>query len=282
MKGKQLNNFITDALAIEAEEAKEVGALGFQVRALTQATMPHSKQEENTFTRRNGNFVLQMTAVDGAGLPYGALPRLVLSWLATEAVKTKNKEIILGDSLSEFMRNLDLVPTGGRWGSITRLKEQMTRLFSTAIVAKNEDETNHKQRNFLLVEDVDVWWEPQNPGQASLWESSVTLSDKFFREIIDNPIPVDVRALKALRRSPMALDIYCWLTYRMSYLSNRTAIPWELLQMQFGAEYKLTRQFKAKFLEHLKKVQTVYPDAKLETEGEGLILMPSAPHIARK
>jgi hypothetical protein len=28
---------------------------------------------------------------------------------------------------------------------------------------------------------------------------------------------VDFRALKALR-SPLALDIYCWLTYRMSYL----------------------------------------------------------------
>ena len=38
-------------------------------------------------------------------------------------------------------------------------------------------------------------------------------------------------------RSPMALDLYSWLTYRMSYLERLTGIPWGALQLQFGADY---------------------------------------------
>ena len=59
-------------------------------------------------------------------------------------------------------------------------------------------------------------------------------------------------ALKLLKRSPLALDIYFWLTYRMSYLQKDTLIPWEFLQMQFGAYYATDgrgpRDFKKKFL----------------------------------
>ncbi len=47
------------------------------------------------------------------GLPYGTYPRLLLAWLNTEAVRTKERTIILGHSLSEFMRQLDLIPEPG-------------------------------------------------------------------------------------------------------------------------------------------------------------------------
>lgn len=63
------------------------------------------------------------------GLPYGTKPRLVMAFIATEAVRTRSQEIVLGNSLSQFMQRLDLTPTGGRWGTIPMLKEQMKRLF---------------------------------------------------------------------------------------------------------------------------------------------------------
>jgi hypothetical protein len=45
------------------------------------------------------------------------VPRILLAWMTTEAVRTQSRELVLGDSLSRFMRSLDLVPTGGRWES---------------------------------------------------------------------------------------------------------------------------------------------------------------------
>ena len=37
-------------------------------------------------------------------LAYGTDPRLLLTWLATEAVKTRERELFYGDTLSSFMR----------------------------------------------------------------------------------------------------------------------------------------------------------------------------------
>ncbi|MGH8305788.1 MAG: replication protein RepA, partial [Steroidobacteraceae bacterium] len=52
-----------------------------------------------------------------------------------------------------------------------------------------------------------------------------------------SPVPIDMRAMKALKRSPLALDIYFWLTYRLSYLRHARVIPWAALQLQFGSSY---------------------------------------------
>ena len=47
-------------------------------------------------------------------------------------------------------------------------------------------------------------------------------------------------------------------------------IPWPILEMQFEDSYKLTRQFKAAFIEHLASVMAVYPTARVEATEKGL------------
>jgi hypothetical protein len=86
---ESLDKLITESLAIEAQEAKAAGALGYMARALTQATMPHAPSEATEFVRRNGAFTLTMFARRDVGLPYGSVPRLLMAWLTTEAVRTK-------------------------------------------------------------------------------------------------------------------------------------------------------------------------------------------------
>ena len=118
------------------------------------------------------------------------------------------------------------------------------------------------------------------PDQAALWGSVVTLSPGFFSAVTERPVPVDFRALKALR-SPLALDIYCWLTYRMSYLERRSKpIPWAALKLQFGCDYGRTRAFKERFLRMLRQVLVVYPAARLQVRPAGLQLVPSPTHIS--
>ena len=59
-------------------------------------------------------------------LPYGNLPRLLLAWVSTEAVRTQSRELVLGFSLSEFMRKLGMAPLGGgSRGERTRLRNQI-------------------------------------------------------------------------------------------------------------------------------------------------------------
>lgn len=275
-----LTQIANEALALEVEEAQKAGALGFMARALVQATMPHSKTDAPFFERRNGVLTLTIMAPPRVGLPYGSVPRLLMGWVTTEAVRTKARELVLGPSLSAFMRELGMVPTGGRWGSITRLRAQAHRLFASTISMAYSQSANVAEQGFRIADRHILWWDKRAPDQPELFTSSVTLSELFYQEIVDRPVPVDTGALKALSRSPLQLDLYCWLTYRMSYLRQKTVIPWESLELQFGADYSLTRQFRAKFANHLKKVVTVYP-AKVEPSAAGLILRPSPTHVRR-
>ena len=278
-----LAKLVDEALAIEAQEAKEAGAVGYMARVLVQATMPHKNINQDVFERRNGAFSMAIIAHPGMGLPYGTYPRLLLTWLTTEAVRTKTPELVLGPTLSGFMGQLGLLSTGGRWGTISRLRDQMRRLFSSTISCAMVAPTEDMGMRMGVALKYRLWWDPKSPDQAALWLSTVTLSHDFFREIIERPVPIDMRALQALKRSPMALDIYCWLTYRLSYLKKKTEIPWAALQTQFGAGYPETPQgqwnFKYNFLKHLRSVLTVYPEAKTADSSHGLLLKPSRTHV---
>lgn len=277
-----LETLITSALAMEAESAQDAGALGFMARAMVQATLPHRKTAGNEFERRNGRFTLSLLAPSAIGLPYGTVPRLLLAWLTTEAVRTRSRELELGDTLSGFMQELGLAPTGGRWGSITRLKEQARRLFSSTVSVSYDDRDRHASLGYRLADRALLWWDAKAPDQAALWRSTVVLTEAFYQEVIDHPVPVDMRAIKVLKRSALALDIYCWLTYRSSYVSKPTTIPWSALALQFGSEYGRTRAFKAAFLQELRKVTTVYRGADVEPLETGLLVKPARPHVARR
>ena len=56
------------------------------------------------------------TATGDFKLPYGNLPRLILAWLCTEAVQTQSRELALGRSLSDCIRNA--VPSNDRLSEV--------------------------------------------------------------------------------------------------------------------------------------------------------------------
>jgi hypothetical protein len=206
-----------------------------------------------------------------------------MAWLTTEAVRTRERELVLGESLSDFLRQLGLIPSGGAWGSITRLKEQAKRLFHSVVICSYEEKDKSAWLTYSLSDRGIVWWNPDDfketkQGQRHI--SRIMLSVPFFNEITQHPVPIDLRALKALSRSSLAIDIYCWLTYRMSYLRKPVEIPWPALQAQFGADYRRLDNFQAAFREQLRKVVGVYPAARLEEGEHGLVLRPSRTHVA--
>lgn len=161
----------------------------------------------------------------------------------------------------------------------------MARLMACSISCTWESDYAHSLGNITIADSANLWWKPQTPEQGALWKSTVIPSDKFFREVTENPVPIDLRALKALKRSPMTLDVYVWLSYRLSFLKGNTAIPWAALQLQFGADYPATpqgrRNFKKGFLQALAKVHLVYPQARLDTDTYNIVLKPSRLHILR-
>ena len=84
------------------------------------------------YTRQNGPYTLYMTAGGGNKLPFGNLPRLLMAYVSTEAVRTQSPVLILGDSLAKFMRTLGVYSSGGG-NAHTKLRNQMRRLFGCTV-----------------------------------------------------------------------------------------------------------------------------------------------------
>jgi hypothetical protein len=263
--------------------------IGFVCRSMVSASMPHSKIRGNQYKRKSQNFTLEIVGSEAAGgVPYGVYPRLILSWITTEVVKSGNREITFGNSLSDFMKTLGLQVTGGKWGTITRFKEQLKRLFSSHISFTYEDKSSGQwiRVNMNIADKAHILWDPESPNDIDVFKSQVTLGEVFFEEIRKTPIPVDIRAINALKDSSLALDIYFWLTYRLSYLNVPIELSFEKLQMQFGSGYEDTKQgrydFKRKFLIQLKHVLTIYPKANVKILEKGLKISPSPTHVPKK
>ena len=262
--------------------------LGFMARMMTLCSLPRTNPgNQHRYVRRNGPYTLVMSATGLHKLPFGNLPRLILAWLCTEAVRTQSRELVLGRSLAEFMRTLGIYHnSGGRGGVQTRLRNQMNRLFGCTVSLIYEDESGFVRVTSSVADKQEFWWSNHKPDELSLWESKIELGEKFFNEIIRHPVPLDMNTLTALKRSTLGLDLYLWLVYRTFALRAPQRLTWKQLYQQFGAHPaqasdKFTvHAFRYKVLRELKKIKLAWPALNYSTPPGVLILHPSTPAIA--
>ena len=264
--------------------------LGFMARLMALCSLPRTNPgTRHQYKRVNGPYTLYMNAVGGNKLPFGNLPRLLLAWVCTEAVRTQSRELVLGASLSEFMRKLDVLSSdsGGTWGIRTRLRNQMDRLFSTTISLIYEDERARAKIISPVANRTEFWWDPRRPNERMLWKSKIRLGEDFFNEIIRHPVPIDMNTLKALKRSSLGLDLYLWVAYRTFTLNRPLRLSWRQVYCQFGSDQaqagdkNIVNDFRTKCLRELKKIKLAWPDLKYATATGVLILSPSKPSIPR-
>ena len=261
--------------------------LGFMARMMALCSLPRTNPGDRLqYKRVNGPFTLYMTAGGGNKLPYGNLPRLILAWVATEAVRTQSRVLILGSSLSEFMRTLGMEDrSGSPRGDRTRLRNQMDRLFHSHVQLIYEDEQHKASVSSQVADRTDLWWNPKRPDELSLWDSKILLSEAFFNEIISHPVPLDMNTLKALKRCALGLDLYLWLTYRIFTLKSLQRLTWRQLYRQFGTDPAkasdkfIVRNFRQNVLRELKKIKMAWPELNYTTAKGVLILHPSKPSI---
>ena len=265
--------------------------LSFMAKHLVQVTLPHRDPGDvSLWTRTNGDLtlVIARTGVDEEGkpigYPYGTIPRLLLYWITSEAVRTKSRHLELGHSLADFMRQVGLSPETGRGkrGDARRLKDQMMRLFAASISfqQKKRTQTGVGQRTLgmLVAPRRELWWDPRDVGQGNLWQSWIELGDDFYETLTSAPVPVDVRALRALNNSPLSLDLYGWATYKTYAVTMKGQpqfVSYREFMSQLGADYGTVKDFKKKLHACLKKVEAVYPQLKIEAVTAGIRIHPS-------
>lgn len=267
---------LAEAIETQVAEAREAGELAYYARIMAQVGLPYTAQPGNEFVRVNGDLRVSFVAPGGVGLPYGVIPRLLMCWLTTEAVRTQQPELRLGHTLTGFLDRLQLGRTGGAKGDITRLRKQMTSLFSSTITAIYARPGETAVKPIPVAEEVVLWWDATRLAEPVLWNSTITLSEPFFRQVVERPIPIPLSRLQQLRRSPMALDMYAWLTHRLFYLQTPTTVPTELLMAQLGGSPgRRPRDFRADLVRHLVALRRVWPELDVQVRPGGLHLRPS-------
>lgn len=261
----------------------------FLCRQLIQVTLPHSNPGYiPIWTRKNNNLLLSIKQGyekgKPIGYPFGSIPRLLIFWMTKEALRKKSRIISLGQNLTSFMREIGLNPSGGKRGNSTRLKSQMKRLFRADISL----EYNYNIPNLLkgtswvdmkVAKKGNYWWNLRQPCKSILWEKWIELDKDFYNAITAYPIPLDIRALKVLKNSAMALDLYAWVTWRAfaAYKSGTSqSITWRSFNKQLGANYNDPNNLRKKCKAALKKIKLVYPELKLENIEGGFKVLPSS------
>jgi hypothetical protein len=270
----------------------------FLAQPLVQVTLPHSEPEPHTpiWTRTNGNLTLSIRpGWDHAnqcslGYPYGTVPRLILFWITTEVLRSKSRTLYLGESLADFMRELELNPSsGGTRSDATRLKTQMERLFRALISFERHasgDSSKSKQwLDMQIVSSGQYWWNTNEGGSGGTFQSSIELGDRFYESILDAPVPINFDALRAFKNSALALDLYSWITYKVFVVGQKEQpqpVPWAGLMQQLGADYKDSRNFQRKAKEVVERIVAMHPATRIDFERGGLVIHPGPLLVARR
>lgn len=210
------------------------------------------------------------------GVPYGSRARLILLYLQTEAVRSNSREVELGRSLHAWLRRLE-IPIGGK--QMASVRDQAERISRCRLSFQIKQGTRTGLVNQHIL-DTSMFIEDDNP-QGGLFVEKAVLSQSFFDELKKHPVPVEEAAVRQIANNSVALDVYCWLAYRLHSLNAPITVSWKALHAQFGRSVARLDHFKDHFRSVLALATSVYPDAKVEEadSGIGLVLKPSKPPV---
>ena len=275
---KRQDQIVNLAGEIAENLSQEKSVLGFMSRLLIMVNLPYRDPGKDckNWHRKNGNVSIDVATgyEDGVpiGLPYGAYPRLILAYLITQAVKAQSPMLYLGKSFSDFIKLIG-IEKGGK--TRKQLHKQLERTLSASFAWTYRTDKQWSRANIQVSHDSQLWWDERQPEQQALWESYIRLNTDFFNEIIRNAVPLDLRVLSVLKNSPLGLDLYMFISWRVFKMDKPVFISWESLQEQLGGQYHDIKEFARDFRSHIKRIQAIRPDLNVTFIKGRLCLKPS-------
>lgn len=268
--------------------ADEEGGVGFIYSGFAQAALPHRKLKDDAVWQVQTEHVLLLVEPgrrpirDGVpvpiGVPYGSRARLIMLYLMTQALRTGSRDVELGRSMHEWMLRMG-IPIGGPNAKGVRDQAERLSRCRLSFQVSNGGKTGLLNQNLV---DGALFLDEGGPGKDQSYLDRVRLSETFWDQLRRHPIPLDEAAIRALQGHSMALDLYCWLAYRLHVLQSPRAVSWAALKGQFGTGFSRMDHFRPTFLENLQLAMAVYPDAQVDVGDKGVSLLPSRPPVSAK
>lgn len=269
--------------------------LAFLHGVLCQVGLPRSKVAGTEFTRRSGSAALSIQAGklwNGEEfvqqvVPYGTLPRLMLAWMNTYAVRHKTAEIPVGETASEFMKMLGKAVTGGERGTLKMFRLQVNALAACRMTLGYTRGDRAFTYDGKPIAAFEAWIKNEESQQKGLWPGVVTFSKDYMQTLQTQSVPLDMRAYSQLQGSALAMDVYTMLADRLHRITSSKGVKlyWANAREQFGQEYtgkEADKDFKKKFVPAMRDALAVYPAARVVPIRGGILMLPSAPPIPYK
>jgi hypothetical protein len=287
MKNDRISRLVEASVAIQREVWGEVQ---YNHSLLCQVNLPYRNPGDDVrhYTRTSGGVSLRLEAGTvmtpmgwkQVGLPYGPRARLLMLHLCSLAVKQQSPVVEVEESFTAFCRALGIA-TNGR--NLRTIRDQIRRM---SVVSMRLAMTQGKELAVFqgpLFDGIRVEL-TDDPSQMPMWTNEVRFSPRFYESLKHHAVPLDLRAIQAIRHSARALDIYCWLASRLWRIpaGQKVKVRWTSLKWQFGQPDQSLKSFKKAFHEAFKQARVVYPRARVEFIYGGLQLEQSPPAIERK
>ncbi len=265
--------------------------------ALCAMSLPTKRPKDDTLPilREDGKYALAINPrpiiqhVDGKktmrslGVPYGAYPRVALIYLLSQAVSKRSRDVYLGRNFTEWMRKLgyQTVSYGPR-GTANLMREQVDRLLACEWQIRWDGADTDD--NAFAVRDVKI----SNEYAGSLdkngsFAREIRMSEAFYTHLIDHAVPLNEIAIRELKGTPTALDLYTYLAYRLPRIASDKGqtISWDQLAKHLGNEAD-SKRFRQTVRETMQLVSAVYPNANVDLSGRKVILHPSPAPLEKK
>ncbi|MCB8877060.1 replication protein RepA [Acidisoma silvae] len=278
----------------------EAPSPGFLHSALCAMSLPvrRPKDEYAPIMRQDGQYTLvinpkpRLDLVNGQqqfqslGIPFGSLPRLILIHIMTEAVKANSRHVHLGRNFSDWMRRMGFKTVSyGPRGSATLIRDQMDRLLSCEWMIRWDNVDKSGEHEFGIREIKLTNEYRGQDGPKSGFQREILMTDGFFHHLKDHAVPLNEVAIRQLRDSATALDLYTWLAYRLPRIGQKrpATLSWDQLAVHFGNDGKNIRKFRQTIRDAWERhVSAVYPEAKAEFDTSVIRLYGSPAPLQQK
>ena len=253
-----------------------------------------------------GSYSLPGLSSQGFEVPYGIAPRLILPYIAGQAVRG-NRDVILGKKMRQFLRKLGISPGSNNYRTILR---QFINLATCQIVVSTVTDLDEDRQAAWLETDIygitrkiryhqplSVFTDSTVSGMLGSaagsglryqefmeGKSRFTLSRDFYEFVRTRPTPVRYQHLLKFVRSPRRMDLYTWLTHRTYRIGPRgIKIPLAVLQPQFAPDLSQNsrKNFRRLLQRDLDVIRTVHPGFNVQLTRDALILFDSEPPVPR-
>ena len=197
-------------------------------------------------------------------------------YVQSEALRTSSRDVGLGGSMNQWLTRMG-VPIGGK--SNQSIRDQAERISRCSFTFDGKGIKAAIGRMTIFDKAI---FEDRSAEADGLFPQCAKLSEQFYNQLTQHPVPLDEAAVRAINNNSMALDIYAWLSYRLHALKGVTPISWSALKAQFGVGFDTLFHFRVCFRDNLALALAVYRDAKVEITERGVDLHVSKPPVPPK